>query len=372
MSYRKHGNLKIAFLLPSLCGGGAERISLDLAHEFQRMGHSPVFVLMDARGELLDEALSICPVHDLVCDRALRLIRPLSQYLRCYRPDVLLVAMWPLTVLAPIAQILSGYRCPVVIAEHNTLSIQYAKKGLIYQLALKLSVVLGYRLASQRVSVSEGVAEDMVHLSKMRRSSITVIHNPIPLRPAPATASLYDAEKLWSIPQGRRILAVGSLKAQKNYSLLLRAFADIKQSDTKLLILGQGPEHLKLQRLSSQLCIAERVVFAGFRHDPTPFYATADLMVLSSNHEGLPTVLIEALSQGLPVVSTNCPSGPAEILKNGHLGYLVPVGDSTAMATAIDTALSVVHDRDLLRSRASDFSPESAACSYLNLFSLLN
>jgi len=125
-----------------------------------------------------------------------------------------------------------------------------------------------------------------------------------------------------------------------------------------------------LRRLAAELGIANRVIFAGFHSDPSPFYATADLFVLSSNHEGFGNVIVEALSFGLPVVSTDCPSGPAEILENGRWGRLTPVGDAQALARAMDESLSTPVDRDALKRRAADFSPEIAARKYLDLLGL--
>lgn len=133
------------------------------------------------------------------------------------------------------------------------------------------------------------------------------------------------------------------------------------------MLLGKGEEEAALRALAVELGISDKVIFAGFHADPSAFYATADLFVLSSDYEGLPTVLIEALSFGVPVVSTDCPSGPAEILENGRWGRLVPMGDAGALARAMAEALRAPVDREALRRRAADFSPEIAAQRYLTL-----
>ena len=157
---------------------------------------------------------------------------------------------------------------------------------------------------------------------------------------------------------------------QKNHPLLLRAFARLAHRDARLMLLGQGQNEAMLRALAGELGIADRVIFAGFHSDPSPFYATADLFVLSSDREGLPTVLIEALSFGLPPVSTDCPSGPAEILGNGRWGRLVAVGDADALADEMDEALAATVDCEALKCRAADFSPEIAARKYLDLLGL--
>ena len=136
------------------------------------------------------------------------------------------------------------------------------------------------------------------------------------------------------------------------------------------MLVGEGQNQPMLRALARTLGIADRVVFAGFHADPSPFYATADLFVLSSAYEGFGNVIVEALSFGVPVVSTDCPSGPAEILEDGRWGRLTPIGDAQALARAVDEALAEPVDRDALKRRAADFAPEIAARKYLDLLGL--
>jgi glycosyltransferase involved in cell wall biosynthesis len=160
------------------------------------------------------------------------------------------------------------------------------------------------------------------------------------------------------------------MKAVKNHQLLLRAFARLDRPDARLMFVGDGNGREALLSLARELDVAERVIFAGFRSDPTPFYLTADLFVLSSDYEGFGNVIVEAMACGTPVVSTDCPSGPGEILEGGRYGRLVPVGNAPALAHAIKTALEAPVDRDALVRRASDFAPEIAARRYLDLLGL--
>jgi glycosyltransferase involved in cell wall biosynthesis len=357
----------ICFLLPDLRGGGAERISLDLAHQFRRFGHAPEFLLMEARGELLDEARAVFPVHELSCARARQVPVALANHLRRHRPDALISAMWPLTAIAPLAQRLSGHRCSVIVSEHGLISAQYRDWGRVHQALLFATTAVGYRLATAPVGVSRGVAHDMAMLSRLHPSEVSVINNPVPQRPVPSLALLAHAESLWSVSRGARILTVASMKPVKNHSLLFRAFSRLSHPEAQLMIVGQGVGEHQLRKLAAELGITSRVVFAGFHSDPTPFYVTADLFVLSSDYEGFGNVIVEALAQGLPVVSTDCPSGPAEILENGRWGRLVPVGDAAALACAIEAELELAHDQDALKRRAADFAPDSAAKKYLNL-----
>lgn len=359
----------ISILLPDLRGGGAERICLDLAHEFVRQGRAVEFVLMQAHGELLTEAQATFPVTDLDSTRARKLPRAFARYLRQRRPDAVLANMWPLTVIAPLMRVM-GYRGRVVILEHNTLTVQYGEWGRAHRAALRSSMAVGYRLAHARIGVSCGVADDIAGLSGIARSRFEVIYNPVPARARPVAEALRVAEALWSIPSGARILTVGSMKAQKNHALLLQAFAGMNRPDARLMLLGSGAGEQDLRALAGELGVFGRVVFAGFQNDPTPFYHTADLFALSSNYEGFGNVIVEALACGTPVVSTDCPSGPAEILENGRWGRLTPVGDAAALAAAMRASLAETHDPEALKRRTADFAPEIAAKRYLEALDL--
>ena len=165
----------------------------------------------------------------------------------------------------------------------------------------------------------------------------------------------------WTGPH-RKVLAVGTLKTIKDYATLLNAFARLRQRvDARLLILGEGECRVDLETQARQLGIASGVFMPGFVKDPSPYYQQADLHVLSSTGEGLGNVIVEALAAGTPVVSTDCLSGPREILSDGQFGRLVPVGDTVALARAMDDSLATLPDPAVLKARAQYFSIEKAA-----------
>lgn len=359
--------MKIAIVLPDLRGGGVERIRIVLAHEFVRAGHDVEFVLMQAQGGLIEEARASFPVVDLGARRIREVPIALIRYLRSRRPAVLLAAMWPLTVIAPLASRLSRHRCKVLVSEHGMLSAQYRDWGRAHRAVLRSSMAVGYRLADRRVGVSAGVASDIAALSGLRPDQFDIIYNPVPPRLEPSADAIRDAEVLWSSPKRARILTVGSIKAVKNHPLLLRAFARLDRPEARLMFVGDGAGRDELLLLAQELGVADRVILAGFHRDPTPFYKTADLFVLSSDYEGFGNVIVEALACGAPVVSTDCPSGPAEILKDGRWGRLVPVRDAEALAEAIEEALASEHDCEALKRRAKDYAPQIAARQYLDL-----
>lgn len=361
--------MTISILLPDLRGGGAERVSVDLARAFAEAGHEVEFVLMSATGDFLVETQRDFAVVDLAADRSRTVPLKLAGYLRARRPAALIANMWPLTSAAVVGRALSRQPCQLLLVEHNTLSNQYADWGKSHMVAMRASMTATYRWANHVAAVSEGAALDTAKLAGLIANRVRVLHNPIPARPIPDSRALAGAENLWACAQGGRILTVGSLKEQKNHPLLLRAFAMMARPDARLVLVGAG-EQAGLRALVGELGIADRVMFAGFHPDPTPFYRTADLFVLSSDYEGFGNVIVEAMACGTPVVSTDCPSGPAEILENGRYGRLVPVNDPAALATAMQAALAEAPDRVALQRRAAQFSPAIASRRYLNLLGM--
>jgi len=360
----------IAILLSDLRGGGAERVSIDLADALAALGHRVEFVLLRAKGEFLAEAEARHSVVSLDASRTRGAVLPLMRYVRGRSPDALVAMMWPLTSIAPVAVKLSRQRCRVLVVEHGILSGHYGAWGRLHHAVLRTSLAIGCRLADARAGVSRGVADDVAALAGLQPDSVAQLHNPIPKRPAPTQAALSGAESVWPLPRGKRILTVGNLKDDKNHALLLESFRLLQNPSTCLMIVGQGEREPSLRRHAEILGIADRVVFAGFHPDPTPFYLTADLFVLSSDYEGFGNVIVEALACGLPVVSTNCPSGPAEILDGGRCGRLTPVGDAAALARAMQEALAEPWDAEALKVRAADFLPERAALAYLEALGL--
>lgn len=359
----------IAILLPNLRGGGAERVALDLARALKKNGHNIEFVLLKKDGEFLEEAINDFDVTDLGADKVRLALLPLIRYLKYRKPDVLIANMWPITTIAVISRILSGAKTILLLVEHITLSKQYASWGLINNLIMRMSIFFSYRYADHVASVSAGSARDIAGLAGLRQNRVAVLYNPIPKRAKPTSDAIFQAERIWNCKSGNRILTVGSLKEQKNHSLLIKAFAGLSNLDARLMIVGKGDES-RLQKLALDHGVLERVIFAGFHADPSPFYATANLFVLSSDYEGFGNVIVEALSFGLPVVSTNCPHGPAEILEDGLWGWLVPVGDSSTLKSTIDIALSTPVDTVALKRRAEDFSPNLVAKKYMELMDL--
>jgi glycosyltransferase involved in cell wall biosynthesis len=341
---------RLSFFLPNLVAGGAERVALTQVEWFLEHGCEIDLVLARATGELLELLPKEVAVFDLKAKRLRKSILPLARYLRERQPDAIQAFMWPLTCYAVVARRLSGCKSRLILSDHTTLSLDNAHFGPSRRTALRHSVRRLYPLADARISVSSDAADDLSRLTGIDRQSLTVIYNPVS-RPRQRA---WPADDCWSA-SGARLLTVGKLKPVKNHRLLLEAFADLAtKREAQLMIVGDGALADELMNQAAELGITDRLIMPGLVLDPWPYYASADLFVLSSDYEGYPVVLVEALLSGLNAVSTDCRSGPREILDGGRFGRVVPVGDAKSLAEAMAEALDRPLERQSLERRADE------------------
>jgi glycosyltransferase involved in cell wall biosynthesis len=331
---------RLAIFLPGLYDGGAERILLNLAEGIAARGFPVDLVLARAEGPYMSEIPNSVRVIDLKAPRVILCLPALVRYLRSERPAALLSALYA-NIIAVWAKRLAGFPLRVVLSEHNTLtSVSNGENDLRWKLYPEL-VKYFYPWADDIIAVSKGVANDLTLATKLPPNSIRVIYNPI------VTPDLQKkSESLLEHPWFRTgeppvVLGVGRLTTQKAFSLLIEAFARVRKSQTaRLMILGEGEDRPMLEEQIRQLGLEQDVDLPGFVSNPYPYMAHAALFVLSSKWEGLPTVLVEAMSLLTPVIATDCPSGPREILRDGQYGQLVPVDDPGALALAIQNSLA--------------------------------
>jgi glycosyltransferase involved in cell wall biosynthesis len=398
--------MKIAFLLDSFAGGGAEKVSLILADEMARRGHEAVIVANKLEGRLLDSVASGVrvvglkgrPLHTsrltpLWADpfgirqlwlpviagtpppKSIRFVRSLRRFLRSERPDVLL-SVTPFTTLQAVwAKRYAWVDTRIIGVESIHLSRWLeGRKGRRYEYLVPL-LSRTYRRVDRLVGVSDGVADDLAQLTGIPRSSIARIYNPA-LAPDLERAAQEALEHPW-FQEGQPpvLLTVGRLDNQKDHPTLIRAFARIRAGrEVRLVILGEAPHAREtaarttaLRDLAYSLGVEKDVDLPGYQHNPFRFMRRASVFVLTSRFEGLGNVLIEALACGCPVVSTDCESGPAEILERGKYGRLVAVGDVDGLARALGMALDDPGDPEFPKARARDFSSERIARQYEEL-----
>jgi len=227
-----------------------------------------------------------------------------------------------------------------------------------------------FTLADLVVAPSQGVGDDVMAITGLPRSRIAVIHNPV-FRPEIVELARRPVNHPWFVDGGAPVVvAAGKLKPQKDFATLLRAFARLRAArPLRLVIFGEGAERAHLEQLVQELGIGADVDMPGYVENPYPYFRNAAVFVLSSAWEGLPNVLIEAMACGCPVVATDCPSGPGEILDQGRIGKLVPVGDASAMAGAIAETLDAPAPREAFVERAQHYSYDGVVADYARVLS---
>lgn len=355
---------RISLFWTELGGGGVERVMLTLAEIFLERGIETDIVLLRAEGDLAGEIPSGARVFDLEAKSLLASLPKLVQYLRNHRPTILLSAQATVNCVAILARALSGARTQIVISIHSTLSLW--AKDWRQRMAVQL-MRLTYPYSDRTIAVSEGVARDLSRLIGLRRKEIEVAYNPV-IGADLIVRKMKPVNHPWFLNENIPvILGVGRLLEQKDFPTLIQAFAKLRKSrSSRLVILGEGERRPFLEDCVERLGLSEHVWMPGFKPNPLKYMANADVFVLSSKREGLGNVLIEAMACGTPVVSTDCPSGPAEILENGKHGRLVPVGDPAALAVAIEEALDG-HVLPAPRSALDRFRRDTVAEQYLDI-----
>ncbi len=364
---------QIAIFIPSLNGGGAERVMVSLANAFARRGYAVDLVLASVQGPYLSDVSPSVRIVDLKAGRVLKALLPLARYMREERPASMLVAMTHANIIAVSAKMLARASVRLVVSERSTISVEcqrargWVARG-VYALVARL-----YPSADAIIAVSQAAANDLVWFAGLPANAVKVIYNPFDLTLIRSRAAEPTGHPWLAPGQPPFILAIGRLCEQKDFSCLLKAFAQLRSTrKARLLILGEGELRDELEdQIVKMGLTAEEVQMPGFVANPFAYMAGCAVFVLSSRWEGLPGVLIEALAAGAPVVSTDCPSGPREILEDGRWGTLVPAGDSQALARAIEGVLSTAQSElPAGRERALFFDQNKAVDGYLNALGL--
>ena len=340
---------------------------LTLANAFAARGYATDLVLAKAQGPFLKEVGPGVQVIDLGAPRVIASLPGLVRYIRRERPLAILSALSYANVVAIWARWISNVPARLVISERNTLTRSTEGSAMMRARLIPWLMRLSYPKADAVVAVSAGVAADLAATIGLSPDRISVIYNPVV-----GAELLRKADKgvghAWVDEQETPIiLSVGRLTPQKDYQTLMAAFARIRaERPARLAILGEGEARAALEKQIKALGIAEHVLLPGFVDNPFSWMRRAAVFVLSSRWEGLPGVLIQAMACGVPVVSTDCPSGPAEVLADGKWGRLCPVGDVPALARAIVDTLDDEKHPDVV-ARAQEFGEEQAVSAYLRL-----
>jgi glycosyltransferase involved in cell wall biosynthesis len=325
-------------------------VALALAHALTAKGHRVSLLLMSAEGELLNEARERFEVVDLKCNRTWKLPLRLTRYLRDHKPDLVISSFWKLNLCACIAR-LARPATKLLLWEHSPPSLSKQSPSFLYG----VSATLFYRLSTGVVCVSGGVRDDVLSLTTGLEKRVRVIHNPIP---APATLPARSAR-----PGPKRLAWIGRLDEPKNPGLMIQTLAQLPNVD--LVMAGEGRLRETLEDQARSIGVADRVRFLGYVSDPYTVLVDCDLLVLSSDREGLPGVLVEAMHAGIGVVATDCGAGVREIVDPPQNGLICTRDDPRALADAIMTALARVFEPIGQTERAKLFDPSIAADKFL-------
>lgn len=395
---------RIALLLTDLNGGGVQKMTISLAGALAKRGHEVVIVLYSARGVLKSHLPPMVDLHQLKASSrisarlapvradplaffllllpvilprkqppGLKYLSSLALFLRRYRPDALISAAPNCNLAAVWANRLAGGHSKVLISERTAPSKMLAKSGSWRMRFLPPLMHRTYQQADVIVAVSRALGDDLAAVARIPRQRVLTIYNPV-VGPNLAQLAAEPVDHPWFAPGlPPVVLSAGRLSAQKDFPTLVRAFAALRaRREARLVILGGATADDKtesrqqdLLALAESLGVAADMDLVGYMPNPYAFMARASVFALSSAWEGFGNVLVEALACGCPVVSTDCPHGPAEILDGGRYGRLTPVGDAEAMADALAATIASTPDRAMLHRRAEDFTVDRSVEGYL-------
>jgi glycosyltransferase involved in cell wall biosynthesis len=368
----------ISLFVPNMDGGGAERVMLQLAQGLTQKGLKVDLVLARAEGAYLNTVPPEVRLVDLKVKSPVILFKTLAlvSYLRQAKPKIILSAL-DIVSAATWAKRLAKVSTQVIMSVHTNLSYQFEDKPDLIAGKLRIALVRWfYPLADGIIAVSRGVADDVAHIANLPPEQVKVIYNPVITADFWAKAAAPVEHPWFALGEPPVILGVGRLVRQKDFATLVRAFAIVRQhTPARLVILGDIDKREptikpQLESLIAELGLGDSVALPGFVDNPYAYMAKAKVFALSSIYEGFGNVIAEAMAAGTPVVSTNCKSGPAEILENGKYGSLAPVGDFQALAEAILATLKQPIEPELLRQRAKAFSVETVVEQYIKVLQI--
>lgn len=358
---------RIAIFVATSGHSGVDRVVRNLAPAIAERGILVDVLHIDGHGPYLDPGHhDRLRVVELGASHVYTALVPLIRYLREVRPDALLTDKDRVNRVAVLAHRLARSRARLVVRTGTTVSLNLAARKPVDRLVNLWSMRYLYRLADAIVLPSRDAAEDFAETVGIPRTRVSVCPSPIATPALYASAAEpFDAE-LAPPGDGPLIVAIGELSLRKDYATALRAFAALDASrGARLVILGEGRQRDALERLADSLGVTGRLRLPGFVANPYPALAHADVFLHASRFEGSPVAVMEAVALGRPVVSTDCPSGPREILDNGRIGTLVPVGDAAAMANGLATMLDNPPSPDVIRAAADRFSLEASTNAYI-------
>lgn len=359
-------NDRLAIFVATSGHSGVDRVIKNLLQQLADWAQPVDLLRVRRHGPRIEEIPGAVRPIDLGAAHVNTSLPALVRYLRRERPAALLTDKDRVNRIAILARGIARVETLLAVRLGTTVSVNLASRSAFERWQQRTSIRRLYPLADCVVVPSQGAAEDLAAYTGLRRDQVRVIPSPIVTRDLRHRAA-EPLDHPWLSDGGRPVIvAVGELGYRKDFETLIRAFALVRRRrPCRLVILGRGGLRARLLGLGAKLGVREDLDLPGFLPNPYAFMARAELFVLSSRWEGMPVALVEALACHTPVVSTDCPSGPREVLGEHPVGALVPVGDYRAMADAIDAWLGAQVTEDLFERAIADYRIEASACAYL-------
>lgn len=363
---------EITFFIPALpaTGGGAQQIFMKLMSGFIGRGIKVTLVLAILPHDLHRKIPAEVEIVHLKCKRTVYSIIKLTRYIKKHKPRNILSHLHRANRIVLLSKLLARSDVRVHVVEHHTVSEAFKEIPTLHKIVSYISYKLLYRYTANIIHVSKTAAKDLQEYLPNVSSNVRAIYNPV------VSIELLNGHTKkpphrWFLPGNPPvILGVGRLDEVKDFNNLIDSFMLIrKQKDVRLIILGEGVQRKQLEEKLHKYNIVNEVLLPGYVTNPYHYMRYASVFALSSRTEALPTVLIEAMACGCPVVSTDCPGGAAEILEYGKYGVLVPIQDPNALANAILKTINNPISIDLLKKRAMDFSIDKSVDEYIKVIS---
>ena len=357
---------KITLFIPHIHRGGAEKVIINLANAFSQNGLTVELVVVNSAGSLRKTLSNKVSLIDLRSKRLLFAIWPLVKYFRKNKPENFLSATSDANLIALLCSLLSRTNTKIIMSEHSHLGQLFSEQKLLKKILMKFLMRMFYPKAHRVVAVSNGVAISLMSELNLPSTSIDVIYNPIVNNEMLALSAEKICHPWLNDDSHALVVSVGRLIPAKDHKTLIDGFfAATKKKKIRLIIIGDGKLREQITDQINLLNLSDLVSLLGYIDNPLPYIKAADLLVVSSTREGFCNVIVEALSCDTPVISSDCESGPREILEDGQWGDLFPVGDSVALGHLITTELG--GPKQNLQRRAADFSVDRAANAYMTL-----
>jgi glycosyltransferase involved in cell wall biosynthesis len=368
-------NDRITIFLPTFGMGGIGRMMVNLAGGMAAAGFQVDFIVNRKENlPFFRDLAEPIRIVELKLNTPKQIAAGLSAYLRKEKPRILLSSrMKNGHPVALLSRDQAGVATRVFLRIPTHMTRRGQNQNIIKRWLEKGQIRKSVRRADGIIAVSKGIAEDISRISGFPRESIHILPNPV-ISDGVGQMAKESIDHPWFGPgEPPVILSAGGFRNQKDFPTLIRAFAELRgKKEARLMILGRGRLKDRMLKLASQLGIENDLCLPGFIDRPYAYMANADIFVLSSAWEGSPNVLVESMAVGTPVVSTDCPSGPREILRGGELGRLVPVGDQSALASAMLDTLAAPLPARKLQTGALRYTIKTSAAAYLNAFGCLD